>query len=341
MKAAVYCGREDIRIEEMPKPKIGDDEVLVEMKACGVCGSDLMDWYLEKRAPLVLGHEPVGVITEKGGKVKSFQVGDRVFVHHHVADMTCHYCAHGDYTLCSQFHNTNILPGGFSEYFKVPAANLQFDTLEIPEKISDEQATFIEPVGCCLRAARKCNIQAGDVVAVVGAGTTGILHVALARLSGAACVIASDLFDGRLGMAKKYGADAIVNPKTEDVLIVVRSLTDGIGADVVIVTAPTLQAYETGMRICRKGGRVCVFAPTEPEAHLKISPMELFFSEVQIVPSYSTSHLETRAALELIESGRLSVEPLVTHRFPLERTADAFKTARTDGESLKVIVSNG
>jgi L-iditol 2-dehydrogenase len=340
MKSAVYHGPEDIGIEEAPKPEIGEDEVLVEMKACGVCGSDLMDWYLEKRAPLVLGHEPVGVVAEKGKRVKSFETGDRVFVHHHVADMTCHYCTHGDYTLCDQFHKTNIHPGGFSEYFRVPAPNLQFDTLKVPDSVSDEEGTFIEPVGCCLRAAAKCDIRTGDAVAVIGAGTTGILHIALARLFGAAHVIASDIFDSRLEMAKKYNADIVVNPKTENVAEAVMSLTNGIGADAVIITAPNLQAYETGLRICRRGGRLCVFAPTPPEVHLNISPKELFFSEVQIVPSYSTSHLETRTGLELIASGRLNVEPLVTHRFPLERIANAFKTARGDSKSLKVIVLN-
>jgi L-iditol 2-dehydrogenase len=338
MKAAVYYSHQDIRIEELPMPKLDEDEVLVETKACGVCGSDLMDWYLKGRAPLVLGHEPAGVIAEKGSKVRDFKVGDRVFVHHHVACLTCHYCKHGDYTLCEQFHNTNIKPGGFAEYFKVPFKNLQLDTLMLPQPVTFEEATLIEPVGCCLRAIRKSNIQTGDSVAVIGAGTTGIIHVGLSKIFGAAKTIVSDLFDFRLTVAKKFGADVLVNPEREDLDSIVKAETGGVGVDVAVVTAPSLDAYKSGMRICRKGGRLIVFAPTAPGKYLEVSPKELFFSEVQIIPSYSTSHLETREALDLIASGRLNVKVLITHRFRLVDTAKAFKTALGSKESLKVIV---
>lgn len=340
MKAAVYYSHQDIRIEELPMPKLDEDEVLVEMKACGVCGSDLMDWYLKGRAPLVLGHEPAGVIAEKGSKVRDFKVGDRVFVHHHVACLTCHYCKHGDYTLCEQFHNINIKPGGFAEYFKVPFKNLQLDTLMLPQTVTFEEATLIEPVGCCLRAIRKSNIQTGDSVAVIGAGTTGIIHVGLSKIFGAAKTIVSDLFDFRLTVAKKFGADVLVNPEREDLDSIVKAETGGVGVDVAVVTAPSLDAYKSGMRICRKGGRLIVFAPTAPGKYLEVSPKELFFSEVQIIPSYSTSHLETREALDLIASGRLNVKVLITHRFRLADTAKAFKTALGSKESLKVIVLN-
>ncbi|MBS7636964.1 zinc-dependent dehydrogenase [Candidatus Bathyarchaeota archaeon] len=338
MKAAVYYSQLDIKTEEMPIPQIGDDEALVEMKACGICGSDLMDWYLKARAPLVLGHEPSGVIVEKGKKVKNFDVGDRVFVHHHVACLKCHYCQRGDYTLCEQFHKTNIVPGGFAEYFKVPAPNLQLDTLKIPESLSFEEATLIEPVGCCIRAVKKCGIQKGDIVAVIGAGTTGIIHTVLAKIYGAGKVVVSDLVDFRLKFAERFGADVVVNPLNEDLAAVVRKETDGRGFDLAIVTAPSLEAYKTGMSICRKGGKICVFAPTAPGKILEISPKQLFFDELRIIPSYSTSHVETREALELIKSGEIRVKDLITHRFPLEETAKAFKTALEDKESLKVIV---
>jgi len=340
MKAAVYYSPQDIRLEEMSVPEIGEDEVLIEMKACGICGSDLMDWYLKSRAPLVLGHEPAGVIVKTGSKVKEFSVGDRVFVHHHVACLTCHYCAHGDYTLCEQFHKTHIDPGGFAEYFRVPAPNLKMDTLKIPETLSFEEATLIEPVGCCIRALKKSNIQVGDTVAVIGAGTTGIIHTALSKIFEAAKTIVSDLVEYRLQMAKKFGADIIVDPENEDLEAIVKAETDGVGADLVIVTAPSIEAYKTGLSICRKGGKLCVFAPTRPRKYLQISPKELFFSEIQIIPSYSTSHLETRTALELIESGRIKVKELITHRFTLAETAKAFKTALENRESLKVIVLN-
>jgi L-iditol 2-dehydrogenase len=338
MKVAIYYDQRDIRIEEIPTPKIGRGEVLVEMKACGICGSDLMDWYLKNRAPLVLGHEPSGVIVEKGGDVENFDVGDKVFVHHHVACLKCHYCLREDYTLCEQFHKTNIVPGGFAEYFKVPAPNLNLDTLKIPDGVSFEEATLIEPVGCCLRAIKKCGIRKGDSVAIVGAGTTGIIHTVLAKAFGAGKVIVSDLIDFRLRTAQKFGADIAVNPLNTSLNDVAKAETDGIGVDLAIVTAPSLEAYKAGLSACRKGGKLCVFAPTEPGKFLEISPKQLFFNELHIIPSYSTSHVETREALELIKSGKIRVRDLITHRFPLVDAAKAFKTALEDKESLKVVV---
>ncbi len=338
MKAAVYYSQLDIRIEEMPIPEIGHDEILVEMRACGICGSDLMDWYLKNRAPLVLGHEPTGVIVEKGRDVKNFDVGDRVFVHHHVACLKCHYCLHGDYTLCEQFHKTNIFPGGFAEYFKVPAPNLQLDTLKIPDNLSFEEATLIEPVGCCMRAIKKCGIQKGDSVAVIGAGTAGIIHSVLAKIFGAGKVIVSDLIDYRLKVAERSGADVAVNPLKEDLAAIVRRETGGRGVDLAVVSAPSLEAYKTGLGICRKGGKLCVFAPTDPGKILEVSPKQLFFNELQIIPSYSTSHVETREALELIKSGKIRVKDLITHRFPFDDITKAFKTALENKESLKVVV---
>jgi L-iditol 2-dehydrogenase len=338
MKAAMYYSQQDIRIEEIPIPGIGDDEILVEMKACGICGSDLMNWYLKTRAPLVLGHEPTGTVAKKGRKVESINLGDRVFVHHHVACLTCHYCMHGDYTLCEQFHNTNIKPGGLAEYFRVPALNLQMDTLRIPNELSLEEATFIEPVGCCVRAIKKCNIQKGDTTAVIGAGATGLIHTTLSKIYGAAKTIVSDLIDFRLRFAEKFGADVAVNPEDQDLKEIVKTETDGRGADLVIVTAPSLEAYKAGIDVCRRGGKLCVFAPTSPGKYMQVSPKELFFSEIQIVPSYSTSHLETRTALQLLESGKIHVKELITHRFRLVETAKAFRTALESRESLKVIV---
>lgn len=340
MKTAVYYAPEDVRIEQVPVPDLKEDEVLVEMKACGICGSDLMDWYLKTRAPLVLGHEPAGVIVKTGKKVEAFDVGNRVFVHHHVACMTCHYCMNGDYTLCETFHKTNIKPGGFAEYFKVPSPNLRLDTLRIPDKLPFEEATFIEPVGCCIRALNKCRLTQGSSVAIIGAGSTGLIHTALSKIYGSSVTIVSDLIDFRLGFAKKFGADLTVNPQTEDLTQIVKAATDGTGADIAVITAPNLEAYKAGINVCRKGGKLCVFAPTDPSKCLQVSPKELFFTELQIVPSYSTSHLETRAALRLIESGKLKVKQLITQRFRLEAAAEAFQTALHCAESLKVMILN-
>ena len=340
MKAAVYHSLDDVRIEEIPKPKIGTGEVLVEMKACGVCGSDLMEWYLEKRAPLVLGHEPAGVITEVGSDVEGFSKDDRIFAHHHVACLTCHYCCRGAYTMCHKFLKTHLDPGGFAEYFKVPADNLRIDTLKIPDSVSFEEATLIEPVACGVRAVNKCGIQHGDTVAIIGAGPAGMINVALTRLSGAGQILVSDVIDFRLEAARKFGADQAINAQHESFTGVVKSATDGRGADVVIVTAPSIRAYDSALELCRKGGTICVFAPTSPEQAISISPHKLFFHEIRLVASYSTSHLETRTALELIRTHRIDAKGLITHRFPLSHAQDAFQTAAKNKECLKVVIQN-
>jgi L-iditol 2-dehydrogenase len=338
MKAAMYHSLDKIVIQDVPKPEVGSDEVLVEMKACGVCGSDLMEWYLRSRAPLVLGHEPAGVIVEAGKNVKDFSVGDRVFAHHHVADLTCYYCKHGDYTLCPQFAQTHLEPGGFAEYFKVPAPNLQLDTLKLPDSLSFEEATLIEPVGCCIRAQTKVGVQKGDSVAVVGAGPSGIIHAILAKIAGASQVIVTDLVDYRLKMAKQLGADLVVNSQKENVLEKVRLATESKGADIVIVTAPNAKAVEDSVQMARRGGKILLFAPTQPDQYARLSPHRLFFSEITVVPSYSVSHIETRKALQLIGSGTLKAKELITHRFPLSQTHEAFQTAAKSKECLKVVV---
>ena len=340
MKAAVYYSLDDIRIESKPKPSVGDDEILVEMKACGVCGSDLMEWYLRSRAPLVLGHEPAGIIAKAGKNVKNFKVCDRVFAHHHVADLKCYYCKHGDYTLCPQFAQTHLEPGGFAEFFKVPAPNLQLDTLKLPDSLSFEEATLIEPVGCCIRAQNKVGIQKGDSVAVIGAGPSGIIHAVLAKIAGAGHVLVTDLVDYRLRMAERLGADATVDGESENSVERVKQATDSRGADIVIVTAPNAKAVEDSVQMVRKGGKILLFAPTQPDQYARLSPHRLFFSEITVVPSYSVSHVETRKALKLVSSGEINAGKLITHLFPLSRTAEAFQTAAKSKECLKVVVLN-
>jgi len=340
VRAAVYYSIDDIRIQETPKPHVGPDEILVEMKACGVCGSDLMEWYLRRRAPLVLGHEPAGIIVEAGKKVEGFRVGDRVFAHHHVADLNCYYCKRGDYTLCSQFAQTHLEPGGFAEYFKVPAPNLQIDTLKLPGNLSFEEATLIEPVGCCIRAQNKVGILKGDSVAVIGAGPSGVIHAMLVKIAGAGQVLVTDLVDYRLRMAERLGADVTVNSQNENSVERVRQATENRGVDIVIVTAPNAKAVEDGVQMVRKGGKILLFAPTQPDQYARLSPHRLFFSEITVVPSYSVSHIETRKALQLISSGTFRAKELITNRFPLSQTQEAFQTAAKSKECLKVIVLN-
>jgi len=341
LKAAIYYNPEDIRVEEVPKPQTGPGDLLVEMQTCGLCGSDLMDWYLKDRAPLVLGHEPAGVVVEAGSDVTDFEVGDRVFSHHHVACLNCHYCRRGDYTLCERFRETHLDPGGFAEYFRVPRENVLIDTLKIPEELSFEEATLIEPTACCIKGLKEAGLQPGDSVAIVGAGPTGLILLELAKAFGAADLFVTDLIDYRLRVAESLGASLALNPSQEDPTKAVKERTGRRGADVVFVTAPNVKALESGLDLCRKGGTLCVFAPTPPDVYLKLSPHRIFFSELRIVGSYSTSHLETRMALDLMRSHRIEAKNLITHRFPLEEISEAFKLASTDKNCLKVVITGG
>ena len=242
--------------------------------------------------------------------------------------------------MCEQFGKTKIIPGGFAEYFRVPAPNLRIDTLKIPNNLSFEEATLIEPVACCIRAIRKCNVQPGDIVAIIGAGPSGIINTMLLKNSNASKIIVNDIVDYRLKVAKRLGADLTINAKKEDFVEKLKNVTDGKGADLVIVTAPSIEAFSEGMQACRKGGVLCLFAPTSPEAQARINPHRLFFSEITIIPSYSTSHVETRMALEMINSGKVKAKELITHRFPLTQIQYAFKTAVESRECLKVVITN-
>lgn len=340
MKVAVYYSLDDVRVEDWPKPRVGPGEMLVEMRACGICGSDLMEWYLRDRAPLVLGHEPAGVVVEVGEGVEKFRPGDRVFVHHHVGCLSCHYCTHGDFTECETFRRTHLDPGAFAEYFRVPQPNLQHDSLKLPRSISYEEATLIEPTACCIMAINKCKIMPGDTVAVVGAGPAGVILALLARYRGASTVVISDFVEYRLERARELGVDVAVNPARESFVDAVRAESDGRGADLVIVTAPSIQAIKVGMEACRRGGQVMLFAPTSPEETLEISPHKLFFNQISLLTSYSTSHVETRMALNMIKAGRIPAEKIITHKFPLEKVGEAMRLAARSKECLKVIVTN-
>lgn len=337
MKVAVYYSLEDVRCEEWTVPTISSGEILVEMRACGICGSDLMGWYLKDRAPLVLGHEPSGVVVE-AGEGSNFSVGDRVFVHHHVSCMSCHYCTHQDFTMCEQFRKTHLDPGGFAEFFRVPAPNVRFDTLRLPNDMSFEEATLIEPLGCCIRALNKCNLEIGDVVAVIGAGPAGIMLGLLSKLKGASRVITSDLVDYRVRKAKEIVGPA-VNPLKEDFVKKVKEESNGIGADLVFLTVSSPKAFRTALDACRKGGTISLFAPTSPKEFVEISPHELFFKEISIIPSYSTSHVETREALNLLSSKRIDASKIITHRFSLDEVGKAFELAAKIKECLKVLIT--
>ena len=339
MKIARYYSVNDVRIEEVPIPTIGAGELLVRVAACGVCGSDVMDWYTERKAPAVLGHEPAGVVAAVGAGVTAFKEGDRVFMHHHVPCFVCHYCRRGFYSNCQTFRDTHLDPGGFAEFVRVPALNVERDVLKLPDSMSFEVATFIEPVGTTIRGLERARLHQGDSVAIVGAGLTGLLFTQLARLWGGAPITVLDLQDWRLHYAQRMGADRTVNPGKEDAVVAVQQMTEGRGADVVFVCAASIPAIEQGMRLCARGGTLLIFAPPPPDARLAVSPHDILFQELTITGTYSTVPGETRLALDLIKGGRIKVEEMITHRLGLEDVKRGLDMTREAKEAIKVLIT--
>ncbi|MBM2838619.1 MAG: threonine dehydrogenase / Zn-dependent alcohol dehydrogenase [Deltaproteobacteria bacterium] len=338
MKAAVAYDFKDIRLEEMPVPDVGPREALVKVSACGICSGDVMPWYIRKKAPIVLGHEPAGTIVEVGKEVKNFKVGDRVAIHHHAPCFTCRFCRQGDYVQCDTWRKTKIVPGGISEYVKIPEENLIGDTLLIPNNVSMEDATLTEPTACVVKGFKRARIKSGAVVLVQGLGTMGQLNVLLAKHYGAKMVIAADFQKFRCDYAGKMGADLVVNLTEQNLFDSVSKATGGMMADIIVVGPSSIKAMEEGIRCCGRGGTVLLFTPTSKEETLLINPHDIYFSEISIVPSYSCGPFDTREALELIEMGVVTAEKIVTHRFPLEQADEAFRITADAGDSIKTLV---
>jgi L-iditol 2-dehydrogenase len=333
----MYYNNRDVRLEEMPKPQIGPGELLVKVVASGICGSDVMEWYRIKKAPLVLGHEITGEIVELGEGVKRYKVGDRVFVSHHVPCNTCHYCLNGHHTACETLHTTNYDPGGFAEYLRVPRINVDRGVFLLPDEVSFEEGVFIEPLACVVRGQRVARLQAGQTVLVLGSGISGLLHIALARASGAGRILATDINEYRLNAARRFGADVVIHAE-EDVPARVRQVNDGRLADLVIVCTGAFPAFIQALQCVDRGGTVLFFAPTEPGVTLPVPINDFWRKGITLMPSYGGSPLDITVAIELIRARRVPVHEMITHRLSLEETGLGFQLVAKAGESIKVIV---
>lgn len=340
MKAVRLYDIDDIRLEEIPVPAVGPDDVLVKMKACGICGSDVMKWYVRKKAPVFMGHEPAGVIVEIGARVEDFQIGDRVFVHHHAPCFDCKYCRKGQYSLCPVWKASHIEPGGLAEYFRVPAQNLHGDTLKLPARLSFEDGALIEPLACVVKSLKRARLTPGDRMVVLGLGVMGQMHILLAKYQGAKQIIGVDCVPFRLEKAMKFGADATIDFKNEPVVEKLREVTRGEMADVVIVCPDSIDAMRMGIECAGKGATVLLFTPAPEDQTLAIQPFRLYFNEIDLICSYSCGPDDTREALQIIESGVVTASKLVTHRFSLNKCDQAFEVVRRGNSSLKVIVLN-
>ncbi len=331
MRAAVYHAPGDVRLEEVERPHPGPGEALVEMRACGVCGSDLMDWYVAPRAPLVLGHEPAGVVVEAEGEGLP-AVGTRVFVHHHVPCMRCDRCLRGAETNCVRFKATRIVPGGFAELILVPAENVP-DLLVLPDEVSDAAATAVEPLACCLRGLRRARVAAGTRLAVVGGGPMGLLAAQAAQAEGAHVVVAEPL-EARRELAGRLGLPAV----PAEAGAVAEAL--GAKATVVLLCTGAQAAWELGREVADVGAVLQLFAPSTPGTRRDFDVNEVMFGELEIQGSYSAGPADVRRALELIAARAVRPDDLVTHRFGLDDVAGALQAARGRAGG-KVIVTGG
>lgn len=338
MKVAKLYSFNDIRIEEMSLPDVGPDEALIKVRASGICSGDVMPWYIEKKAPLVLGHEPAGEIVITGREVKDFKEGDRVFVHHHAPCMHCILCKRGDYVQCETWRSSKIIPGGIAEYILIPGVNLQNDSLRLPDSLSYEDAVLIEPVACVNKSLRRSMIKSGDTVLVIGLGVMGMLHIMLAPEFGASRVIGVDMNVFRLKKAVELGADDVIDLNKMSLADGILSSTEGRGADVVIVGPNSAEAMISGIESAAPGGTVVLFTPAKPGEELTIDPNYIYFRDINIVSSYSCGPDDTRAAVGFFERGIISAERLVTHRFGIEEAGEAYRTVADAKDSLKVLI---
>jgi L-iditol 2-dehydrogenase len=337
MRVAMYYNNRDVRLEELPVPKIGPGELLIKTRASGICGSDLMEWYRIKKAPLVLGHEITGEVVEVGAGVEDFKIDDRVFSSHHVPCGKCRYCLAGHQSVCDLLRTTHFDPGGFAEFIRVPEINVKLGTLKIPDTMTFDEGSFIEPLACVTRAQRFGGIGAGQTILVIGSGISGLLHIQLARVRSAARIIATDISEYRLNAAKRFGADAVIHG-AEDVPAKLRDLNDGRPADRVIVCTGALPAIQQAVRCVDRGGTLLFFAPTAAGVDAPIPLFDFWRDEISVVTSYAGSGDDLKESLELIRDRQVRVADMVTHRLSFAEAGLGFQLTASGQDSIKVIL---
>lgn len=337
MRVAMYYNNNDVRIEEMDTPSIGPGELLVKVIASGLCGSDVMEWYRLKKAPLVLGHEIAGEVVEIGENVTKYKIGDRVFVSHHIPCNTCRYCLNGQHTVCETLHTTNFDPGGFSEYLRVPELNVDRGVFLLPDEMSFEEGTFIEPLGCVVRGHRLSRLQPDHTVLILGSGISGLLNIALARTLGASRIIATDISEYRLHAAERFGADAVIRAG-EDVPTQLKQMNDSRLADLVIICTGAFSAFTQALQSVDRGGTVLFFAPTEPGVDISIPVNDFWRNQITLMTSYGAAPLDLSVATQLIRAHRVPVNEMITHRLSLSEASVGFRLVAEAGESIKVII---
>ncbi len=333
MKVSMWYNNNDIRLEEVPTPSPGEGEMLVKVISCGICGSDVVEWYRLPRAPLVQGHE-VGVeVVETGEGVDKFKKGDRLFIAPKVPCLKCRYCLKGHYPQCTSVKER--LPGGFAEYILVPKILVENGSYLLPENVSYDQSTFVEPLACVVRSQRLASIEEGQTVLVLGSGISGLLNIQLAKLKNCK-VIATDVNDKRLEVAKRFGADYVINAR-EDVLKELLQI-NGSKADTVIVTTSAMPAFKQAWEAVDMGGTVVLFTVPGPDKDVIVPVNDFWRKEIRILTSYYCGPPDIEDSLGLISKRKINVDELITYRLPIEDTARGFKMVLEGKEALKVII---
>ena len=347
MQAAVYHGKEDVRLQEVPVPEIGAGEVLIRVHTCGICGTDLKKIATGSHsAPRIFGHEMAGNIVAVGDGVSDFKTGDRVMVFHHIPCGECYYCRHKVFAQCPVYKKVGATAGfepsggGFAEYVRAMDWIVRKGVVKIPDGVSYEQASFIEPVNTCMKAIEALRIESGEVALVIGQGPIGIILAALAKRAGAT-VVTSDLYPRRLKISESFGLRYNVDASQSDPLSLIRELTEGRGADVVILATPGNRLIRPAMDAARPGGRVMLFAQTQ-RSEAGIDPSAVCVDEKTLLGSYSASVDLQDENVQLVFSGEIDFARLVTHRFPLQQAVEALHLASHPGpDSMKVIIQPG
>ena len=343
MKAAVVKSNSNIEIKNIENQSVGPGDILVKMRACGICGSDVEKVFGKYGQPSMrLGHEPAGTIMEVGSEISNFSVGDRVFTHHHVACYSddCHECNHGNETMCKKYYESNLEPCGLADEYIVPEWNVKHGgVLKIPDSMSFEDAAMIEPLACCVRAWNKFTHKNNDSIAVLGIGPTGIMHALLAKIYGFEKIFCLDFNEFRLDFAKKFEAIAI-NSGNTNALEQIKSETANQGVDVVIVATSSLNALKDAVNFVRKGGTIVMFGVPSKGAIIDLDMSEIYSKGITIINSYAASDFDTKEALEKISNKQINVSQLITHKYNLQECQEAFVHAKSGDNAMKIIISN-
>ncbi len=340
MKAVQYWSNDDVRLIDVPIPDISAGEILVRVVSCGLCAADVLEWYMRPKAPVFLGHEIAGVVAKVGPGVTAFRTGDRVFVHHRAPCGHCELCRRGHETLCREHRRPGVEPGGMAEYVRVMAAVVEKDVLPLPDGFGFEQATLVEPISCCVRALSRLSIDTSSRVLVIGAGFSGLVFAKLARLAGAASVAVVEPLPWRRQRALEFGADLAVDPAEPDIAADLVGRLGGLATEV-IVTPSSVAACEQAFDLADQAAQVLLFTPLPPEAARPFDFGRLFFAEWTVTASHGSGPADTRIALDLLASGAIDADRLVTHRFPLDEVSSAVAVAAKPGNALKCVIEIG